>query len=192
MARPLPANISHTVLVHSGSYKDFLSKLTTKFPELQIRYVKRVAIHYYILQLEDITIGDKGITKDEIYSLPIMALREEFSSYIFFKNVRSYDNVLKRMCNANENENAAYTLMQHMMTPFEKSIMLELEDAKTLALTFKNEKNEEEHITYCNHDAIVGAEALNKLFQIEKAVVDDEEKDFAILAKDKVWMVGIK
>lgn len=191
MARQLPANISHTVLVHSGSYKDFLSKLTQKFPDLKIRYVKRVAIHYYILQLEDTTEGDKGISKDDIYNLPLMALREEFSSYLFFKNVRSYDNVLKRMCNAKENEDAAYTLMQHMMTPFEKSIMLDLQDAKSLKICTKNEKNEEMNITYCNHESIVGAEALNKLFQIETAEIDGVEKNFADLAKEKVWMIGI-
>ena len=86
----LPANISHTVLVHAGSYKNFLTQLS-KYPQLKPKFVKRVAIHYYIVQLEDS--GEKGVTKQEIYSLPIMAMREEFSSYIFFKNIRSYNNV---------------------------------------------------------------------------------------------------
>lgn len=187
----LPANISYTLLVHSGSYKDFLNKLTTKFPNLKIRYVKRVAIHYYILQVEDMTEGDKGIAKKEIYELPLMALREEFSSFIFFKSVRSYDNVLKRMCNAKENDDAAYLLMQHMMTPFEKSRELDLEDAKSLKVMTVNERNEEEHVTYCNHESIVGAEALNKLFQVSKAEVDDVEYDFIALAKDNTWRIGV-
>ena len=40
------------------------------------------------------------------------------------------------MCNANENKNAAYVLLQHMMTPFEKSLLIELKDAKSTYYLF--------------------------------------------------------
>ena len=69
----LPALISHTVLVHAGSYNDFISKLVSKYPDQKIVFVKRVAIHYYILQLEDNSTA--GIKKQELYDLPLMALR---------------------------------------------------------------------------------------------------------------------
>ena len=185
----LPACISHTVLVHAGSYKDFLKQLTTKFPDLHIKFVKRVAIHYYILQLEDHS--EKGIKKQEIYDLPVMALREEFSSYTFFKNTRSYNNVLKRMCNANDNKDAAYDFLQHMMTPFEKSRILHLQDAKKLEIVEKDEANQECHVTYLSHEEIVSMKVLSKIFNLSKVVVDDEEKEFNELVKDQNWIIGI-
>lgn len=180
-----PALISHTVLVHAGSYKDFLSKLTTQYPDLHIRFVKRVAIHYYILQLED---GSKeGISKQKIYDLPIMALREEFSSYIFFKNTKSYNNVLKRMCKANEDEErACYLLTQHMMTPFEKSVLLNLEEAQSITYTEGDTTT-----TSFKHEDIVSMNMLNKLFGLEKVEVDRKEKDFVELAKTLEWKIGI-
>lgn len=184
----LPALISHTVLVHAGSYKDFLTKLTSKLPELQIKFVKKVAIHYYILQLEDHS--EAGIKKQVIYDLPIMALREEFSSYIFFKNTKSYNNVLKRMCNANEDKNAAYVLLQHMMTPFEKSLVLELKDAKSLCIEEINEKKEAQTTTYYG-ESLKSMEVLNKIFSLDKVLVDDEEQIFATLAKELSWVIGI-
>ena len=89
----VPAFISHTVLIHAGSYKDFTVKLTTKYPKLAIKFVKKIAIHYFIVQLEDH--NDKAISNKEIYNnLPIMALREEFSGFIFFKSTKAYNNVL--------------------------------------------------------------------------------------------------
>lgn len=184
----LPALISHTVLVHAGSYKDFISKLNSKLPELKIKFVKKVAIHYYILQLEDTS--EAGIKKQAIYDLPLMALREEFSSYIFFKNTKSYNNVLKRMCNASENKNAAYLLLQHMMTPFEKSLLIELKDAKSLCIEEINESKEAQTTTYYG-EALKSMEVLNKIFSLEKVLVDDEEKEFASEAKDLTWVVGI-
>ena len=50
MSLKTPAYISHTVLVHAGSYRYFLTKLTTNLPQLHVKFVKKVAIHYYILQ----------------------------------------------------------------------------------------------------------------------------------------------
>mgnify|MGYP003482587996 CR=1 FL=1 len=34
-------------------------------------------------------------------------------------------------------------------------------------------------------------EVLNKLFSLEKVLVDDEEKEFALEAKNLTWVVGI-
>ena len=184
----LPALISHIVLVHAGSYNDFVKKLVAQYPDQKIVFVKRVAIHYYILQIEDNSEG--GIKKQELYDLPLMALREEFSSYIFFKNTKSYNNVLKRMCNANENKNAAYVLLQHMMTPFEKSLLIELKDAKSLCIEEVNENKEEQSTTYYDED-MKSMEVLNKQKKKKKVLVDDEEKEFEIEEKNLTWVVGI-
>lgn len=184
MARQLPANISYTLLVHAGSYKDFLNKITTKFTNrLVIRYVKREAVHYYVVQVEDIG----KVEKKEIYDLPIMALREEFSSYVFFKSSRAYNNVLIRMCDAKHNEDGAYLLMEHMMTPLEKSILLNLEEAESL--TYEDEK--QQITTYCNHDSIIGAESLNKLFSSIKVKVNNKEENLIELAKKRHWVIGV-
>lgn len=191
MAKALPANISHTVLVHAGSYKEFLGKLTSQYPKLIIKFCKKVAIHYYILQLEDQSEEKDGIKKQAIYDLPIMALREEFSSFIFFKTIRSYNNVLKRMCHADDNKDAAYELLQHMMTPYEKSLMINLVDAKSLELTETNAQNEEMLVTYYSKDTINSMNVLNKMFPVDKVKVDNEEKSFTDLAKEQTWIVGI-
>lgn len=188
MARQLPSNVSHLVLVHAGSYKDFCSRLKTKFPSQKIVHEKKVAIHYYVLQIEDT--GTTAIKKQELYDLPLMALREEFSNFIFFKNTRSYNNVLKRMCKADDNENAAYVLTQHMMTPFEKSIILDLEDAKSLKIDDVAADGTESSIFYYGAN-ICGAEALSKIFSLDKVVVDNEEKEFAELVKSYKWTIGI-
>src|SRR5574344_728573 len=117
----MPANTSYTILVHAGSFKDFNKKLLADFPHLKIQSVKNRAVHYYIVHLmEDGVIEYK---KENIYKLPIMAFREEFSNYLFFKNVKGYNNVLRLMCNGKENENAPYDLFQEMLTGFEKNIM---------------------------------------------------------------------
>lgn len=192
MGKALPAHISHTVLVHAGSYKEFLTKLTSKYPKLIIKFVKKVAIHYYILQLEDQSEDKDGISKQEIYDLPIMALREEFSSFIFFKTIRSYNNVLKRMCHADDNKDAAYELLQHMMTPYEKSLLVDLTEAKSLELTEVNAQNEEMKVTYYTKEVINSIATLNKMFPIDKVKVNDEEKSFIDLIKSKTWIVGIK
>ena len=182
-----PAFISHTVLVHAGSYNDFLKKLTTQFPDLQITFCKRKAIHYYILQLEDHS--EKGISKKDIYTLPIMAIREEFSSYIIFKNSKGYNNVLKRMCNSDKNEDAPYELFQDLLTPFEKSALIDLEDAKKLQYDEVSEKGETMSTTIYN--GINSMKTLNKLFTLNKVKVDDEEKEFTDLVKKLNWQIGI-
>ena len=182
----LSANISNTVLVHAGSYKSFLIQMS-KYTQLKPKFVKKVAIHYYVVQLEKKK--KKGVTKQEIYSLPIMAMREEFSSYIFFKNIRSYNNVLKRMCDGNHNKDAAYDLLQHMMTPFEKSRVLKLYDAKSLKI--EEEKDKEIVSTSYYGEALKSMEVLNKLFSLSKVEVDDIELTFNELIKKETWYVGI-
>lgn len=185
-----PAYISHTVLVHAGSYSEFLAQLTAKYPLLQIKFVKKVAIHYYILQLEDHS--TLQVKKEEIYKLPIMALREEFSGFIFFKSTKAYNNVLKRMCNASNNEMAAYDLVQHMLTPFEKSALLGLEDAQSLEYKEVNDKNETTILTIFRKEEILSMKTLNKLFGLEDVKVNGEDKTFSNLVKEKSnWTIGI-
>ena len=179
-----PANISHTVIVHAGSYKDFIHTLTHKYPSIRVLFVKKVAIHYYILQLEDI--GNKQISKKELYSLPVMALREEFSNYIFFKNVKSYNNVLKRMCNASENKDAAYELFQQMLTPFEKGKIINLQDAKKLKYS-----TGEVTSTIFSQESIKSMKTLAHLFELSEVELDDVKKNFVEMIKKNNWKVGI-
>ena len=183
-----PANISYTLLVHAGSYKDFLNQLNTHYTQLKIMFVKKIAIHYYIVQVEDR--GEKDLNKKTIYQLPIMAMREEFSNYVFFKNTKSYNNVLKRMCNAKENPNASYDLLQHMMTPFEKSKMIDLEAADSVEFIELNAQNEEQSITYYD-TSIRKMEVLNKLFDATHVKINKEEKIFIDLIKTQNWKIGI-
>ena len=82
------------------------------------------------------------------------------------------------MCNATENENAPYMLVQHMMTPFEKSRILNLEEAKSLEIKEETTDKLSRSITYCSHERIMSAEVLNKLFGLDKVSVDDNEKEF--------------
>ena len=186
-----PAFISHTVLVHAGSYKDFLSKLSSKYPKLAIKFVKKVSIHYYVIQLEDHSEGP-GIKKQEIYSLPIMGLREEFSSFIFFKTTKGYNNVLKRMCNAPENEMAAYDLLQHMLTPFEKGVLLNLDKIKSLQYIEEVQPGNSYTVTLYDNDKINTIQTLGKIFDKQKFVVDNKPVDLTQLIKDKFkWTVGI-
>ena len=187
-----PAFISHTVLVHAGSYKDFMIKLTTTYPKLAIKFVKKVAIHYYVIQLEDHS--DVAIKKQQIYDLPIMALREEFSGFVFFKNTKSYNNVLKRMCNAPTNEMAAYDLVQHMLTPFEKGVMLSLAEAKEIEFEIKEPYQKEAMVTKISGtEQINNIQTLTKLFGVQKVKVDGVEIDLSLEVKDmlKKWTVGI-
>lgn len=186
----VPAYISHTVLVHAGSYKDFLNKLGKEYPNLLIKFVKKEAIHYYILQLEDHS--EPAITKQQIYNLPIMALREEFSNFIFFKNTKSYNNVLKRMCGAPGNINAAYNLLQNMMTPFEKAELLKLETAKTLGFEEESDKKDVIKVTYYDNKEMFSLNVLNKLFSLKEVTVDGEQKVFSDLVKKGTkWVIGI-
>lgn len=184
----MPKNITHTLLVHAGSYKDFLTKLTTEFPNQRIKYVKKVAIHYYILQIEDI--GTVPSKKQELYNLPIMALREEFSNFIFFKNIKSYNNVLKRMCDCAHNPNAPYLLTQYMLTVFEKIRLGDLEDAKKIEIQTTNEANESCLTTYFNFESLKD-DGYNKLFSISEIKVDDKIVNFVSQIKGFKWTIGI-
>lgn len=185
----LPAFISHTVLVHGGSYSLFVQKLQQSFPYLHIKFVKKVKVHYYIVQLEDHMA--KEVTKQQIYDLPILAMREEFSKYIFFKNIKSYNNVLKRMCDADTNIDAAYLLTQHMLTPFEKSLLIDLENANSFSVYGKTENNEDYSIFYDKKIINNNMSLLGELFKVSKCKVNDKEEDFTQLAQKQKWLIGI-
>ena len=193
MSLKAPAYISHTVLVHAGSYRDFLTKLTTNLPQLQVKFVKKVSIHYYILQLEDHSEEPKGISKQDIYKLPLMAFREEFSSFIFFKTIKAYNNVLKRMCGAPDNKDANYDLVQHMLTPFEKSVLLDLENANSLGIETEEENTKlKTSTTYYSKEEINSVKTLNKIFSLNKVKVNGEDKDLTSIVKEKYkWTIGV-
>ena len=68
----MPANISYTLLVHAGSYKDFVKKIERDFPDLEIKYTKQRAVHYYIVLVTEN--GKTEYKKEDIYLLIIIYL----------------------------------------------------------------------------------------------------------------------
>lgn len=188
-----PANISHIVLVHAGSYNDFIRDLNAKYPGLNPIFIKRKAVHYYIVQLED-TSSQGNYSKNDIYKLPIMALREEFSKFIFFKKLKSYNVVLKRMCGDCSKEDAPFALLQEMLSPFEKRLMGKLEDANKLEITeieFVDGKNIDRTTTIFSKDEILSMKTMNKIFGLDTIKLDDKSINFVDVVKDKDWKVGI-
>ena len=157
----MPANISYTLLVHAGSYKDFTKKIAQNFEGLDIKCVKQKAIHYYIVQITEN--GKAEYKKEEIYKLPIMAMKEEFSNYLFFKSIKAYNNVLKIMCDGNHNDNAPYV---------------------------KNENNTEVDTTVFGAN-IFSASTLNNIFEVIKFKVDDKEIDLTELLKKQKLTIGV-
>lgn len=180
----MPANTSYTILVHAGSFKDFNKKLLADFPHLKIQSVKNRAVHYYIVHLmEDGVIEYK---KENIYKLPIMAFREEFSNYLFFKNVKGYNNVLRLMCNGKENENAPYDLFQEMLTGFEKYRYANIsEKTKEINYTLK------EITTSVFGKNIMEVKVMNDIFECNKIKVEQKEIDFSDIVKKQHLLVGI-
>ena len=184
----MPANISYTLLVHAGSYKDFMKKIERNFPDMEIKYTKQKAVHYYIVQITEN--GKTEYKKEDIYKLPIMGMREEFSNYLFFKSVKAYNNVLKLMLNGKENDKAPYELFVEMMTPIEKLKYGEVgKDTKSLKYTRKQGGQEVDTSIYGSH--IYEAKTLGEIFEGYEIAVDDKEIDYIGLIKKQKLMIGV-
>lgn len=189
-----PAYISYVVLVHGGNYKSFLKELTATYPQLVIKFCKKVSVHYYILQLEDHS--EKAIEKKEIAKLPIMAFREELSSFLIFKGAKALGTTLKRMCVAEKEDDASIELIEQMLTPFEKSQILNLDEAQTLKYSEKIEGKDAGITTsiISGKDNITSIKTLCKLFDLDKVTVDEVDKDLKKLTKEKAtkkWTIGV-
>lgn len=181
----MPANISYTLLVHGGSYKNFQKKMATDFPHLLIKEIKQKAVHYYIVMVtED---GQEAYKKEDIYKLPIMAMREEFSNYLFFKKIAAYNNALKFMCRGLDNKEAPYELYQEMLTPFEKMKYAEI-DNNTKQITLEEVNNTT--VSYFG-TSIFGTESVKALFEKSKVKVDNKEYNFVELLKEQKLLIGI-
>ena len=183
-----PAHISHVVIVHAGSYKDFMEQLSVDYPGLHPIFLKKVAIHYWVIQLEDYT---GHYDKKQIYKLPVMALREELSKMVFFKNTKSYNTVLLRMCQAKENKDAVYELFQQLLTPFEKRLLANLESAKKITLVEQKDEKTSYTTSYFSHDEIISTAILGKIFPLEQMSVDDKAINFLEEVKKLDWGVRI-
>ena len=79
MNTKVPQKISYVVVIHAGSYKNYEKELKKKFPTIVQKFSKRVGIHYYIEQLENES--EPKISLKDLYTLPIMGIREELSTY---------------------------------------------------------------------------------------------------------------
>jgi hypothetical protein len=200
----VPNNLSYVFIVHAGSYKDFLKKLGSHFPDLTVRYTKRKAVHYYIMELEEVNSSTKAYDKDEIYTkLPLMGMREEFSNFMFFKGTKGYNNVLKIMLSGKENKDAPYELFREMLTVNEKYNMsrayeFNKEKDKDFSIEFtvktKNEttlKEEEKIVTYYGISTF-DEEVKTLMFEANEIKVKGKEYDFLDDIKDEQKLtVGI-
>lgn len=174
----LPANTSHVVIVHAGSYEDFIDKLKARHPNLKMRFIKRVAIHYYIIQLEDE--GYTDVKKSEIYKLPVLAMREEFSNYVFVQSEKSFRTMVKRMA-----QDDLYLFFQHLFTPFEKTHFFNFKDAKELKII----DGTCEKLMY--GERIQQPEVLKDIFEAVDVVLDEKPIDYKDTAKECGWVVGV-
>lgn len=184
----MPANISYTLLVHAGSYKDFTKKITDRFKDLQIVYVKQKAIHYYILQIVDNSVD--GYKKEDIYKLPIMAMREEFSNYLFFKSIKGYNNVLRLMCNGKNNQNAPYDLYTDMLTSIEKLKLSSVDNQTEKIKYVKNTDSVQTTITVFKNN-IFNKDTLKDLFNINTFDVNNNTIDFTSILKKQNLIIGV-
>jgi hypothetical protein len=184
----MPANISYTLLVHAGSYKDFIKKMERDFKDLEIKYTKQKAVHYYIVMVTEN--GKTEYKKEDIYKLPIMGMREEFSNYLFFKSIKAYNNVLKLMLNGKENNNAPYELFVEMMTPIEKYKFGDVnKDTKSVKYSRKQGAQEVDTSIYGSH--IYDAKTLSEVFEGYEIAVDDKKIDYIDLIKKQKLTVGV-
>ena len=180
----MPANLSYTLLVHAGSFKDFNKKLASNYPDLITTAIKQRATHYYIVCVTEN--GKTEYSKEEIYKLPIMALREEFSNYLFFKSVKAYNNVLKFMCGGSSNKNAPYELYTEMLTGVEKFKFGNItKDTKSVGYTLGKMS------TTVYGNAVFTKDTLVKVFDSTEMKVDGKAIDFAELLQKQNPLIGI-
>lgn len=185
----MPANISYTLLVHAGSYKDFVKKMERDYPDLEIKATKQKAVHYYLVLVSEN--GNTDYKKEQIYKLPIMAMREEFSNYIFFKSVKAYNNVLKLMYNGKEDNNAPYNLFIDMLTPIEKYKFGEVNN-ETKSISYTEQINEKASMkTSVFGEQIFNISTLANVYIGNDLIVDDKEIDFVELIKKQNLRIGI-
>jgi len=180
----MPANLSYTLLIHAGSYKDFTKKIAKDFADLEIRAVKQKAIHYYIVWVSEN--GNTEYTKEALYKLPIMAMREEFSNYMFFKSIKAYNNVLKLMLNGKENKQAPYDLFKEMMTPIEKYKFGEVDNTiKNIQYTNGTTNTS----VYGTH--IFDAKTLEEVFVGDALIVEGKPINLIDKLKEQHLRVGV-
>lgn len=185
----MPANISYTLLVHAGSYKDFVKKMDRDYPDLEIKATKQKAVHYYLVLVSEN--GNTDYKKEQIYKLPIMAMREEFSNYIFFKSVKAYNNVLKLMYNGKEDTNAPYNLFIDMLTPIEKYKFGEVNN-ETKSISYTEQISAKASMkTSVFGEQIFNISTLANVYMGNDLTVDDKEIDFVELIKKQNLRIGI-
>ncbi len=183
-----PKNISYTFIVHAGSYKDFEKKVSVLFPELKLRFSKQRSVHYYVLQFEEENSSEKAYSKDKIYEkLPIMAMREEFSSYVFLKSMKAYNNILKIMFGGEKNKEAPYELISELLTCLEKYMLIK--NNESYCFTVKEKEREITKFFY--EDCRFSKEAQELMFDLNCVVVGKEKILFSNKLKEGKAFIGI-
>ena len=92
-----------------------------------------------------------------------------------------------------ENKDANYDLVQNMLTPFEKSVLLDLRNAKSIGFETENETTKlKTSTTIYSKEEINSVKTLNKIFSLSKVKVDGKEKDLTSIVKDEYkWTIGV-
>jgi len=189
MNTKVPQKISYVVVIHAGSYKNYEKELKKKFPTIVQKFSKRVGIHYYIEQLENES--EPKISLKDLYTLPIMGIREELSTYAFFKSTKTYNNVLIRLCDSKHDKDAQYQLVQLMLTPFEKSYYCFSTGHSRISYTEENIERKTKKTYFINTEDDYSFDNMDKLFNINEFDVLEQHFSFKELVKKLTWEVGI-
>lgn len=182
----MPNILSYTLIVHSGSYQKFLNEIKEKCPKLLIKYIKRVATHYYLIVVSE----SKGedIDKRTIYNLPIMGLREEFSNYIFFKSEKIYGNIKRFMLKGLDEQE--YRLAFMLLTPLERLKMSTLQNTSQRIVCKYMEEGKQKEMIW-EKSASLDLEFQNILFCANEIIIDNDKVDYLSCLKKQHIVIGI-
>ena len=125
-----------------------------------------------------------------------MAFREEFSSFLIFKGGKGLKTTLSRMCEEKDEDDASIELIEKMLTPFEKSQILNLAEAESLEYEEPLKDGEPGVMTTIirNKEEIKSMQTLNKLFGLDKVTINNEDIDLKEMVKTKFskkWTIGV-
>ena len=197
--KDLPSCLSYIILSHAGSIKPLRRLIEKNLPEIRVIREKKVATHYYILHLELIANIEHAV--EEIYKLPVMAVREEFTSTVLFKKVKTYNNALHMMYKKQTTlekeyeENAPFLFITELLTPMEKYFLFNpTEDVKQISLKYEQIIGEEKPVQVTHEyqaESFKTAEFLDKLFEVDDAIVDGDFIEVVPRIKEANWKIGI-
>ena len=100
------------------------------------------------------------------------------------------------MCEEKDEDDASIELIEKMLTPFEKSQILNLAEAESLEYEEPLKDGEPGVMTTIirNKEEIKSMQTLNKLFGLDKVTINNEDIDLKEMVKTKFskkWTIGV-